>query len=169
MRTKLILGAVVAVLLAAGSVPLASADDDSDRRGGDNDDVRVIDLTAKLLQSAEIDEGEPGPSVGDRFVFSDEIFRGGKKVGIDGIDCVVVLFVPGEDPEGEPEQAVAQCSATVSLPEGQITAQGLADFTETEQTIAITGGTGKYRTAHGEVLVIEESDEVAHYRVTLIL
>jgi hypothetical protein len=169
MRTKLILGALVAVLLVAASVPLAFATGGSDRHRGHKDDVRVIDLTANLLQNAAIDEGDSGPSVGDRFIFSDEIVRDGEKVGTDGIDCVVVLIVPGKDPAGEPERVAAQCTASVSLPEGQITAQGLVDFTQTEQTIAITGGTGKYRTAHGEVRVIEESDEVSHYRLTLIL
>jgi hypothetical protein len=169
MRTKLILGAVVAALLATASVPLTAAGDGSDGQRGHKGDVLVIDLTANLLQEALIDERDEGPSVGDRFIFSDDIVRDGKSVGTDGIDCVVVLIVPGKDPAGEPERVAAQCTASLSLPEGQITAQGLVDFTQTEQTIAITGGTGTYRTAHGEVHVTDVSDEVANYRLTVIL
>ena len=45
-----------------------------------------------------------------------------------------------------------QCAATVSLPEGQLTVQGPATLTETGNQpfmLAITGGTGAYRTARG--------------------
>ena len=170
MRTKLMLGAVVTVLLVAVSVPLALAGDDPDRHGDHQDHVRIIDLTTTVLQDADLDLGDTGPSVGDRFVFSDDVFRDDEKVGMDGGECVIVLFTPGPDPEGEPEAASAQCTATVSLPEGQITAQGLVDFTGTGAfTIAITGGTGKYRTAHGEVEVTEESEEVDRLKLKVIL
>jgi hypothetical protein len=171
MRTKLMLGAALAILLAAASVPLAFAGGDKDRHGHHHGHhVRIIDLTTTVLQDADVDLGDPGPSVGDRFVFSDTVFRDGEEVGIDGGECVIVQFTPGADPEGEPEAATAQCVATVSLPEGQITAQGLVDFTTTDPfTIAITGGTGKYRTAHGEVEVSEESEEVDRLRLKVIL
>ena len=36
-------------------------------------------------------------------------------------------------------------------------------------TVAITGGTGEFRTAHGEVEVTEESDTVAELKVKLVL
>ena len=45
------------------------------------------------------------------------------------------------------------CVGSAELPKGQITIQGLITFTkETAEEpfeIAVTGGTGKYRTAHG--------------------
>jgi hypothetical protein len=60
--------------------------------------------------------------------------------------------------------------ATASLPQGQITVQGLIDFTDPGPfTLAITGGTGAYRTARGEVEVTEESPEVDRIRFKLIL
>jgi hypothetical protein len=61
---------------------------------------------------------------------------------------------------------------TVSLPEGQLTAQGLATVTETSPqpfTLAITGGTGAYRTAHGQLQVAPASETERHYTLTLIL
>ena len=56
--------------------------------------------------------------------------------------------------------ATLQFVATAELPRGQITVQGLATFTDGPSTfrLAITGGTGRYRTAHG-VLIVEEISE----------
>jgi hypothetical protein len=161
------LGALLALVLAVASVQLAFARDHPDADGGQ---VQVIDLTTRTLQSADINEGAPGPSVGDRSVFSDDVFRDGVKVGTDGGDCVLVQVTPGATQNAEPQAATAQCTATVKLPEGQITAQGLVDFISNEPfTIAITGGTGQYRTAHGEVRVTQESEEVSTLRLTVIL
>jgi hypothetical protein len=169
MRRKIILGAILAVLLAIAGVPLAFAggDDNGDDNG---DDVRTLRLTATSLQEAEIDLGASGFSIGDRFVESQNLFRDDERVGVGGIDCVLVVFRPGPDPAGEPEAATAQCVATASLPQGQITVQGLIDFTDPGPfTLAITGGTGAYRTAHGEVEVTEESPEFERIRFKLIL
>ncbi len=169
MRRKLILGTVLALLVVAASVPLALAGGDA-KHHDDDGDVRIIDLTTTLIQDTDLDLGDEGLSQGDRFVFSDEVFFEDEKVGVDGGECVIVLFTPGPDPDAEPEALTAQCVATVSLPDGQITAQGLVDFTETGAfTIAITGGTGKYRTAHGEVEVQEESADVDRLTLKLIL
>jgi hypothetical protein len=169
MRGKLALGSVLVLLLAVASVPLALAGGGADRHDDDGD-VRIIHLTTTVLQETDLDLGEEGLSQGDRFVFSDDVFLDGEKVGTDGGECVIVLFTPGPDPAGDPEALTAQCVATVSLPDGQITAQGLVDFTQTGPfTIAITGGTGKYRTAHGEVEVTEESPDVDRLELKLIL
>jgi hypothetical protein len=152
MQRKLILGAVLALLLAMATVPLAFADDGT--RGDDDhdgDDVRILTVTTRTLQEAQVDAPPSGVSVGDRFVFSETVFRRDKEIGVTGADCVVVLFTPGSEPE-EPEAFTIHCVATASLPKGQITVQGLVDLTEPGPlTIAITGGTGAYRTAHGEV------------------
>ncbi len=169
MRRKLILGTVLVLLVAVASVPLAFAGGGSNDHDDDGD-VRIINLTTTLVQDTELDLGDEGLSQGDRFVFADDVFLDDEKVGTDGGECVIVLFTPGPDPDDDPEALTAQCVATVSLPDGQITVQGLVDFTEPGPfTIAITGGTGKYRTAHGEVEVIEESAEVNRLKVKLIL
>ncbi len=170
MRKKIILGAILAVLLAIAGVPLAFAGGDDNGDDNDDGDVRTLQLTATTLQEAEIDLGTSGFTIGDRFVESQNLFRGDERVGVGGIDCVLVAFRPGPDPAGEPEAATAQCVATASLPQGQITVQGLIDVTEPGPfTLAITGGTGAYRTAHGEVEVTEESPEVDRITLKLIL
>ena len=68
-------------------------------------------------------------------------------------------------------QTMAKCVATAELPKGQITAQGLLTFSEEAEgepfRLAITGGTGKYRTAHGEVIVKDVSETES--RLTFVI
>lgn len=110
----------------------------------------------KVLQLVErgagdlafVDTGAPGPSIGDRLVFSNPMFdTAGQQVGRDGADCVIVRIDPTEPPA---RQQIVQCTISVTLADGQITVQGLAQGTE--NYFAITGGTGAYRKARGEVL-----------------
>ena len=95
-----------------------------------------------------IDTGAPGPSIGDRLIFSAAIFdTDGQRIGKDGADCLIVRVDPTETPD---RQQIVQCTISVQLPDGQLTVQGLAQGTE--NYFAITGGTGAYRQARGEVL-----------------
>ena len=56
-----------------------------------------------------------------------------------------------------------QASSTYSLPGGQVTAQGRVDYGSDEEVkvdpyrLAITGGTGRYSAAAGEVTIQERS------------
>lgn len=94
-----------------------------------------------------IDNGAPGPSIGDRLVFSNPIFDdAGARIGRDGADCLIVRVDPTEPPA---RQQIVQCTISVQLADGQITVQGLAQGTE--NYFAVTGGTGAYRQARGEV------------------
>ena len=96
---------------------------------------------------AFIDNGAPGPSIGDRLVFSNPIFdTNNQRVGRDGADCLIVRIDPTEPPA---RQQIVQCTISVQLPDGQITVQGLAQGTE--NYFAVTGGTGNYRNVSGEV------------------
>jgi Allene oxide cyclase barrel like domain len=151
MQRKLIAGAVLALLLAMTSVSFAFAGGDSrgDTNGGK---VRVLHVTLKNSQETDLDLGASGPSVGDRFSVFGELFRNDRRGGVAGYECVTLLFTPGSDPAGPPAAATDQCTGSLSLPKGQITVQGLVDRTgPVPVTIAITGGTGAYRTAHGEL------------------
>jgi hypothetical protein len=59
-------------------------------------------------------------------------------------------------------RAPQNCIATVRLPDGQITLQGLVTFGEEAGNgfdVAITGGTGAYRTAHGQATITETEEE----------
>jgi len=133
-------------------LPLASAqggDGARDDDGGD-DTFRV---SIREIDFAELDLGDPGPSLGDRFVFTDDLYRRDKRVGSDYGECVLARL-------NEDQSSVIQCVVTANFPgKGQITAQGIVQFTEEEPDrpfrVAITGGTGKYRDAGGVVIVNE--------------
>ncbi len=66
--------------------------------------------------------------------------------------------------DGPPE---VQLTVTLSLPGGQVTAQGLEEPETDTNTIAITGGTDRYRDARGE-LRIHDADETTT-DLTLVL
>ena len=68
--------------------------------------------------------------------------------------------------------ATAQCVATAELPKGQITVQGLLTFTEETEGepsfLAITGGTGKYREAQGQLKIDQASETEAQLTFKII-
>jgi hypothetical protein len=107
------------------------------------DNTRVLHLVLKTVQANELDLGGTGPSQGDQVIFSDDVYRGGKKVGTDG-----GVFTATRVTSGAPD---FQGQITFRLPEGQLTAQGLFNAAQQTLTFAITGGTGAYRDAGGYV------------------
>ena len=152
MRTKLAaIGAtlLLGAMVAGTTLTVASA-------GGNEVELR---FRAKTTEQTFIDAGEKGDSLGDQFIFHDVLRQGGERVGHDGGVCTVTSV------EGH-----AQCLVTAWLPAGQITVQGL--IVETGQTperfvLAVTGGTGQYEGASGEVHVIEQSETQARIIVHL--
>jgi allene oxide cyclase-like protein len=115
------------------------------------DDDGKIQLIAKTVQEADIDIPPTGEfGIGDGFVFSDDLFEGSKKVGESGGQCTFVRL------DEIAQSATIQCIATFSLPKGQITVQGLISFVGEEEppfVVPITGGSGAYKNAHGELRV----------------
>ena len=143
MRHFKALGPVAVTALAAvlTCAPLAQADApdlDASLSGGSN---KAIELVAIQTQSAFLDLNPDGP-LGDEYILADELFHDGESVGSDGVVCTVFSAAPD----------LGQCEATLRLPKGDITLQGISpvvvDF-PAEFTFAITGGTGSYRNARG--------------------
>jgi Allene oxide cyclase barrel like domain len=166
MRNKFRLGAVVVFLLAVASITVASASSSSGNSGDRGKrSVEVIHLTAQTVEETELDlNPDEMFGQGDKTVFTEDLFRNGKKVGIDGGEGTVVRAQMGT--------VTLQFLVTLRLPKGQITVQGLADFTEQGAggpfRLAITGGTGKYRTAHGELTVTEISETELRLKLRII-
>lgn len=154
---------VAAAVLLSGS--FSSANDPSAGSDADRPD-RVIRLVERVHVVDINDRGDPGLGVGDRLVFSSDLFdRQDRKVGIDGADCVVVR-VDSSSPAGE--QQIVNCVITVELADGEITFQGLAQGTS--NLFAVTGGTGAYRTARGEALAEDRVPlQVADITIRLFL
>jgi allene oxide cyclase len=89
------------------------------------------------------DLGADGDSAGDIFAFSNDVFDGDNvnRIGISAGSCVrTVVGVAWE------------CTWTASLAGGQITLQG-PYHDSGESVFAVTGGTGSFATAQGDLLV----------------
>jgi hypothetical protein len=157
MFRKLMIGVLATAMVATGGT-LAFAGNGDD---GDDDNGDVIRLTSRTVSDGDIDLGETGPSTGDRFFFAEDLFRGGEKVGDSGGECVIVRV--------EGETGTGNCVATLRLPGGQITLQALITFAEGNPpfTVAVTGGTGRYRDADGEATIETVSETEDRFTIRL--
>jgi hypothetical protein len=109
------------------------------------DNVTVLHLTAVDVEGHFMDVAPLGgpPSLGDSFVFSENLFRDGRRVGFTTGVCTVVRVQ-------HPPFAL-QCQAIARIGGDQLTAQGLA-FDQPSSVFAITGGTGRWRNAGGQAV-----------------
>ena len=134
-----VLGAVIAVLALAVGIALPAAGST-----GNAAQDQTIRVTAVTTEQKLLDLGGPGFSLGNEIVLSQKLLQGANQVGHDGSVCTEVSVARQE----------AQCIATYSFPGGQITAQALVIFGSTAPYDgSITGGTGKYEGAKGELHV----------------
>jgi hypothetical protein len=153
MRKTLRRGALAALLLAAAGVTVASAS--ASRDDNHHGRVQVLQVTRTTGNDVILDldhsatSAQPAPdSVGDEDVFTADFYVGDEKVGFDGGVCKLVRL-----------PAIYHCIATNSFAKGDLTVQYLADFTQSAPGhFAITGGTGAYRGASGEVTFVDHPD-----------
>jgi hypothetical protein len=146
MRRTYGLAVAAALVLAIGSITVAFASSSS--RGSADHRVQVIRLVAKGVQETNLDLGKKGFSQGDQEVVALNLFRDGKKTGEAGNLCQFVRVTKAS--------ATDLCQVDMSLSAGQITAHGLVTSTPAgpgTYFLAITGGTGAYQTAHGQVKI----------------
>ena len=142
-RTGLFCAAALAALVvglvspASGASSGGSASTSSVASG-----VRTIRVVAVFKEEAEIDIGVQGFSLGDEVVFSGDLRSNGEKVGRLGVVCTFTSAA-------NLDRVEAQCPATATLPDGQITFQGLV-VNRNLRILPITGGSGEYQGAEGE-------------------
>jgi allene oxide cyclase-like protein len=145
----LIAAGIAAAALAA--TPLASAS-----TGGAQDTHRhteTLQLVARQTQTASLDLGAKGHSLGDQLIIAEDLYRDGKKTGDHSVTCTYVHTGPDE----------LQCLGTFALPQGQITGQALLHLPATSAVdIAITGGTGAYSGAGGYVHTVPAGTTERH-------
>jgi hypothetical protein len=136
------LALVVAVVAATGTgaTLLATAPAAADQ---------TLRLTTIAGQNTDLDLGEPGFSTGDTQVFVDDVQRGGRSVGSSVGSCTIASLAE--------TRLVVHCVATLRFDDAtSITAQGVNVENPQEGPgsfrWAVTGGTGRYRGAGGELV-----------------
>src|SRR5262245_45736016 len=117
-------------------------------------------IVLRVVERAEtdtvIDNGDSGDSIGDLLAFGNPIYDPANqtKLGDDQGSCV--RTVVGKSWE---------CMYTLILPEGQITVQG-PFYDAADSTLAITGGTGAYRDARGQMTLHARNEQGTEYDFT---
>jgi hypothetical protein len=141
----------VAALALAGT---ASADTAATSHGSHDRTIRLVEAH-KDLQPTFVDTGKPGPSVGDLVVARDEVLReDGSQAGTFRQTCTLTDLV------GNPFTSTYECAGSIALKDGTITMEGPFTPSAPQNTAAITGGTGRYATARGEITVSAEADQI---------
>ena len=112
-----------------------------------------LTVVERAASDTVTDLGAKGDSVGDILTFANEIYDKGDKtlVGHDNGWCV--RTVVGQ---------AWECFWTLLLDEGQITVEGPYYDTK-DSTLAITGGTGEYKEARGEMKLHARDSKGSEY------
>ncbi len=148
MRKLLVTAATaVALFLTLGPVLAASA-------GTSVTAPRTIRLLTRQVSAAFIPvPGQTGHrlAAGDQLVFAEALTRNGGRYGHDGVHCIIVAA------------ADAICVGAFNLPGGQLTIAGDVGSINAvgSKTVAVTGGTGRYRNARGQLTVKDRSQTVS--------
>lgn len=96
----------------------------------------------EVIHNVFLDVGAPGNSVGDSVIEHETLVQNGHEIGHDTLQCTAIHGAPNFD---------FQCVGTLVFADGQLTVQGATDFSEIR--VAVTGGTGRYMGAYGELEV----------------
>jgi len=121
-------------------------------------------VTTKTIDETPVDKTK-APKLGDVSVITEDVYAGGKKVGTSDLTCTLVRLDLAQ------HFFAAECFNTTVLPGGQITAQGYVTSDQIEKVPfkqAITGGTGAYIGAKGELTVDEAGDGPAYLTFALV-
>ena len=131
------------VALAVGGGAFASASG-----GGGSHHVRSFTVIGKQTQQTVVNVDGNGFGPGDEFIFSEDLWNTQKthKLGTLSVICTVVSAQKGSP--------AAHCVGTARFKGGSIEAAGLSPERGTT-VVAITGGTGSYIGASGQIIIRE--------------
>ena len=147
MNRTIKLGAFLAFMSTLGLVITASASTAAGSSQSQNDrDTRTV----QVIEHATTDTQVPSSpdQTGSVLTFHNDVFdkTDVRKVGTDRGDCVRIA----------PAEGTWECRWTTFLNGGQITVEG--PFNDTFNTVlSITGGTGKYRSARGQMQLLSRN------------
>jgi len=139
------MGATV-VLAALGSIALTTASQAD----------QTLAVVEHAATDAVTDTGGQGDTAGDILTFANEIFDQDNKTSVGTDNGWCVRTVPGE---------AWECFWTASFKDGQITVEG--PFLDAgDSVLAITGGTGAYAGARGEMKLHARDAKGSEYDFT---
>lgn len=117
------------------------------RAAADRDGSRVLTFLEVEDRVADVDVGAPGESPGDYFLFENRLLSadGSRLLGRDSGRCMINI-------------RTFTCDATARIfGKGKIVVSGTF-FAENDARIAITGGTGRFDEAGGQLTVTDRPD-----------
>jgi len=154
-RRRLCLAFLAVAAVCVGGAFAAAPGSSAAKDGGGH--TRTIKLREASPQPAltVVDVGAPGLSVGDHVVTTDGVVRpDGSAAGSLEQVCTVVGVGPGLF------ASTFDCTGSFRLDQGQITVQGAFVPADAESSFAVTGGTGSFSAARGEVILATEADQI---------
>lgn len=158
--TRAALAAAAATAAALTTLAVGQSSSQAAGSAATDDDFTLVGRSA---QDKDIDVGKKGPSVGDRFVFSENLYEQGSKERIGRLAASCDVAFVEYNGKGKPTNSLMQCIGTFRLPDGQIAAQGALRWSDETALLAITGGSGRYDDATGEISIKFVSDTKSVY------
>jgi hypothetical protein len=138
IRSSLIAGTAIAAALAVGGAGFASAASPAAQS-------QTLRVRETITAVASVDAAPAGLSAGDESILHLRITSlAGKPIGVNNAVCTVLAPVSA---------GLAHCVGTGSLPGGTIEWGGDLSLSGERDTFVVTGGTGVYRDAAGQINV----------------
>lgn len=153
-RLRIILATVAVAALAVAAVAVAS--------GASTPHITqptTLQVVERPATDTVINTGPRGDSTGDLLTFHNKLYNASntKVIGSDQGSCIRIA----------PAQGSWECSWTNFVPGGHITVQG-AFFDTHDSIMTVTGGTGGYRNARGQMLLHARPDGSFNFTFSLI-
>ncbi len=139
--------------------PIAGGVSGQTPEAGSSPAPRTLTLVERATTDTVIDLGEQGDAIGDMIAFGNPVYDqdNQRQVGTDQGGCV--RAVPGQSYE---------CAWTVILANGQLSVEG--PFNDSgDSVLAVTGGTGAYIGAQGEMALHARNADGTEYDFTFTL
>ena len=122
--------------------------------------LQTLYLRADTLQTQTIRVVPTQTSLGDEQVTSGTLVTlNGQRAGTFGTTCTLIAIYP--------QHTLQRCDGWGQLTAGQLTIAGTSQSNTSHATWAITGGTGSYQTARGEIQLDQLTSHQTDVTVTL--
>jgi hypothetical protein len=166
-RGALLLITLVVAVIALSLIGIlrgvsASSTSDTDNFN-DSEEHSTLTTLIKSREREVVDLGPRGPTHGDLRLTNAPLYNESGKKRIGRLDLFCAITDPAD--ESAEKAHIAECTATLTLPGGEISAQGVQAYPKLAELTpggvdAITGGTGKYAGVRGEVQIEPRGNKV---------